>query len=335
MRKYRYILPIIVILLCFLSVFITVQRSKSQIIKMIDDAGSKGEPIVICNTWMDNSFMVTFNCEPVNLITSSFNWPSMVPFVSDSGEITFINTLDLPESPLTMVRKIMLPEIFSEKPLIENTPPEIDQFDFLSVSHDSKNIACYDNEYTILDLPDMDITTGEFMSPRPWLDAEHRNASLFLSVISSDGKIIIARGYSTAASSSEFWSYNIETGVWHKIIDGIGPNLFSVSPDGSIIGLELSDTTPPKTQFINASDGSVIHEVFQAKDAIIGGRWITLRENNTPGVILIDMQNNWEERRIALPEMASDDYTIWIPPPGGYDEMMENRAAESNSADSQ
>jgi hypothetical protein len=336
MRKLRYILPIIIALLCVLFIFITAQRSKSQIIRMIDDAGSKGEPIVICNlnTYRGNSFILTFNHEPVYLITQSITRSGMMPFISDSGEITFIETMHLLRNPTTTtIRKFILPNIFIEETKLIKTPPELGNFETLSVTKDTKNVVCDDERYSIIDLPEFNFSMGLYKSEPPWLN--EGNNKPYASVISSDGIIIISRIYSEAASSFELWSYNTGTGEWRKIIADLGACLFSVNPDGSIIGLELADTSPPKTQFINVSDGSVFHEVFQAGDAIIGDRWIALREANGQRIILIDMQNNWEERRIALPANATYDYTIWIPPPGGYDEMMEIREAERNSAESQ
>jgi hypothetical protein len=331
MRKYRYIIPVIAILITILYVFIAVQRSKSQIIGMINQAGAKGEPIVICNTWLDNSFMVTFNFEPVDLVTRSFGWSSLEPFVSDSGMITFIATMEISEHPT--LRIISLPEIFMNKAVIINMPDGIEQFDYASVQGGPTYVVCEEDRYAVLHLPELTIITGKFQSSPPW---QSNDMDILIHPwVSADGNIIVTHFNSPTTFLREIWSYNISTGEWHKILEDIDPGLLSVSPDGSIIGLSQSHSTLPKTQFINVSDGSVLHEVFQAKDAIIGDRWIALREMNSDGVILIDMQNNWEERRIALPDKAENDYTIWVPPPGGYDEMMELREAESNSSESQ
>jgi hypothetical protein len=333
MRKFRYIVPVIVALICTLYIFMSIQRSKSQIILMIDDAGSKGEPIVIGNSFMGNSFMVSLDHDPVDLNTKSFIFAGMMPFVSDGGVVTFIDTLNLLDNPTTTIRKIMLPKITIEKPPIIKTTPDIEFFIPISLTQDPKNVELDRDGYKILNLPDLTITTGQLQSPPPWMDEEHKSHSL--SVISDNGKIIISRVYSIVNSSDELWSYNIETGEWREIDEGLESGSLSVNPDGSIIGFEFPHTIPPKTQFINVADGSVIHEVFQANHSIIGDRWIALYEINGQGIILIDMQNNWAERRIAIPRTATDDYTIWIPPPGGYDEMMSIREAESNSADSQ
>jgi hypothetical protein len=326
MRKFRYILPIIAILLTILYVFITVQRSKSQIIGMINHAGAKGEPIVICNTWMvDDFFMVTFNYEPVDLITRSFGGPTLEPFVSDSGMIAFIDTMKISENPT--LRIFSLPEIFRNKAVFINLPDEIKQFDYASVQGGPIYVVCEEDKYAVLHLPEMTITTGQFKSSPPWM-SDDKEIRLH-PYISADGNVIFIIYRSPITSIHELSSYNIETGEWHIILGNFESGLLSISPDGSIIGSSQSYANLPKTQFINASDGSVLHEVFQADKVIIGERWIALREMNSDGVILIDMQNNWEERRIALPDNAGRDYTIWVPPPGGYAEMMQIREAEA------
>jgi hypothetical protein len=331
MRKFRYILPVIVALFCVLFIFITAQRSKSQIIRMIDNAGSKGEPIVIGNPWMGNSFMVSFDHEPIRLITKSFNSAAIMLFVSDSGMITFINLMGLSDNPTTSIREILLPEIFIEDSQIINVPPEIERFGLVPLG--SIYVVCDDEGYSIIELPEFKITPGLFKSEPPWLENENRLRHP--SVISADGNVIASYLFSFSSTPRAVWCYNIESGDWNEIIQGIGACHVSLSPDGSIVGLDLVEANPQKIQFLKSSDSSVIHEVFHAGQVIIGERWIALLDKSTDEVILVDMQNGWVERRIAIPESQIGCYTIWIPPPGGYDEMMSIREVENNATNPQ
>jgi hypothetical protein len=309
-----------------LSVSIIAQGRKAAIIRMIDDAGAKGEPIVICNTMFGDTLCATFDHDPVYLVTNGFATVRCVPFVSDGGVISFISTLELSYRSNVKIMNIALPGIFSIKPDVIDTPNGIKKFGLLSVTSDPKNVVYNFDGYTILDLPYLTIQSDKWKSPPPWAGDQYRMNDV--GVISNDGKFLFTRAYSDDTHSSTLWSYGIETGEWHMIIDGIGPCGFSTGPDGSIIALELTDSKPPKTQFINTADGTVLHEVFQASHPFIGDRWIACRDSNPPGVILIDMKNNWTERHISLPKYATDDYTIWVPPPGGYAEMMSIRKSE-------
>lgn len=334
MRRYRYILPPLVALLSVLCSFLTVKWREAQIIDMINDAGRKNEPIVVCNTFMGDSVLVTFGHDPVRLATKSFTWPGLQPFVSDSGVISFLdispNSDYMRHTP--RMRRIELPKVFAGEPIIVEYPPEIGQDDRLCVTRDPKNVVCDDEGYVILSLPDLAVTRGKFKSPPLWLGVP--DASSPFCVVSADGNVIIARVFSWTTSAAGIWSYDIGAGVWHKIIDDLGPGHPSVGPDGKIMAYELSESTkkPSKIQFINTSDGTVMHEVFQAKWSIIGERWIACMEKHATGVILVDMANGWTERRIPLPRHAENEYTIWVPPPGGYAEMMSLREGVSVSA---
>ncbi len=330
MRRYRYILPPLVALLTILCSFLTVKWREAQIIDMINDAGRKNEPIVICNRLMDDSVFVTFGHEPVRLATKSFQWPSLQPFVSDSGVISFVdmspNSDYMRHAPRMWT--IGLPRVFAGEPTVVEYPPEIGQDDRLCVTRDPKDVVCNDEGYVILSLPDLAVTRGKFESTPPWLDVPDTSSPFC--VVSADGNVIIARVFSWTTSAAGIWSYDIGSGLWHKIIDDLGPGHPSVGPDGKIMAYELSESSkkPSKIQFIDTSNGTVMHEVFQARDPIIGERWIACRERNASGVILVDMANGWTERRIALPRRCEREYTIWVPPPGGFAEMMSIRHRE-------
>ena len=315
MRKFRYILPIIAVLITILSVHFIIHRSRLQIIHMIDDTGSKGEPIVICNPFMDNTYLVSFDFGQVELVTRSFSSVDFKPLISKGGVITFIDTLNIADSPTTTIRKILLPDIFIEGPIIIEIPSDISKFEYASFVSIYKSVLCDDNGYSIIEFPEYEISTGQFMSNPPWLNSDEHTGHP--SVISVDRNVIASYVWTYGNPKRAVWIYDIEKGEWIKILDVNGAASLSISPDGAIVGVELTESNPHKIQFVDTSNSTLIHEVNEASRAIIGERWVALRDRNLTGYILIDMENNWEEKRIDVPLHQFDVYTIWVPPGGG------------------
>jgi len=344
MREYRYHFIAGLLLITLLTgAFITSGR-RLAIRDMIDEAGRNREPIVAASFFSlpegrADCVIASLDHEPVPLMIRGMpGWLRQL-FFSDSGVLRFAK--DYEGERCTTLWDIALPDI--------HVGPAVNVRSYRSIAgRGSGRFPCemssrfvhfsakvYPN-CVVLDLVTGDTASYVFDDAPNWFrnqyfDRMKQDGGHY--VLSPDGTVLIVetcdhRGVQVLTRC------DLAEKKWSNIIRIEGLRSYDVGPEGKIIALNLSRNGPNEMIFIDAH-GHPLHTIWGMHSAVIGDRWIACRESGElGGIVVIDTEENWRERRLGLklPDRRTD-VAMYEPPHGGVREMLAMRASEGELRD--
>lgn len=329
MRRVRFLVLLIFFIVCFSVAFAIVSSRRQAVTRMFNDAGRDGNPIVFFqykNQYPIENYLASLGHRPIKLFTRSMGQSLWVLFFSSDGALHMVS--EMPVIDTYEHWTINFPEIH----LIRDDEWGADFFwrfpDAgvpLTGSTHQQIISAGLDHYRILDLEIGNITTGDFVSTRPWSISHYRTYSSEDCKLSPDGRYIVTRENVTT-DLWNIWKYDIQESVWTNIIEKQDGYILNVGPEAKIIGLGNFRTSPEYTVFFDGLTGEAIHTVQNSTSSFIGDRWIVCQPY--PGksdLIFIDMEDDWKEYRITLPTDNVLRMAVYTPPPGGVEEMLRMR----------
>ncbi len=326
MRRLRFLVPLFLFIVCISVAFANVVSRRQAVRRMFNDAGRDGNPVLFFqnkNQYPIENYLASLGHRPIKLFTRSMGQSLWVLFFSSNGALHMVS--EMPVIDTYEHWTINFPEIHSIRDdewgsdFLWRFP---DAGVPLTGSTHQQIISAGLDHYRILDLESGKYTSSDFVSPRPRSTSQY---SLGESKLSPDGRYIITRAlYSTDLWN--IWKYDIQEGVWTNIIEEQNGYILNVGPEAKIIGLGNFRTSPEYTVFFDGLTGEAIHTVQNSTTSFIGERWIVCQPYpRKSDLIFIDMEDNWKEYRITLPTDNVLRMAVYIPPPGGIEEMLRMR----------
>lgn len=329
--RFKYIIPVLFLVIGLATSWSIVSGRKRAVVRMVNDAGRDHLPVVVVVNRTETAIQYLISApdhNPVKLMSGRMDLINPHMFFTDDGAVRILKGQS-PRIEWTSLQ-IDLPAIH----VIEGEEFSNDIYAVYSVFHLLDNlygvhsVATFNPSGFQID----DFITGEtryvkFESDPPGYDKSSGSNNLNQILISEDGSVLIGEegGYS---ERNILWRYDIDDGEWTPVIKREPFRNIGVSPDGSVIGITFDRHGPTETIFIDGYTGETLHTVFGIDNFIIGTRWIACREgryDHHTGVILIDMGNQWYERRITFPVDDFSNFAMYEPPEGGVGEMLRMR----------
>jgi hypothetical protein len=327
--KYKYFLPVLIFLFAWVSSFFIVFNRRNTFTKMLDKAGSEQLPIIwvrSVNQSVPDWYISTIDKNAVKLVPVDVRVSVSNIIFTDDGVIR-ISTCwsDNPGSAISFWN-IQMPDIYAQKDsqIIQN---EFNMNSFLSQEQGEKYVAIYNpNGIQIEDFGTGETSYIQIINLPPSYSGFDQLSSGEMKIDSALTTIIYKEG--NWGERCIIWRYDISDGTWTEIIRREFIPFFSVGPNARIIGLKFDRSGPSESIFIDGHTGETLHTIYGMDKFIIGQKWIACSEGvsgNQRGIVLIDMENNWEEHRLTFPCDSYHDFAMYEPPEGGVEEMLRMR----------
>lgn len=334
MRRWRFILPIIVLVIVIIAGYVVVSSRRIAVIRMFDEAGRKGEPIIYFVATRPGfpSYVLSPNHEPVRLFTRDMGPRTWFPVFSQDGTLHLLEEYNRSNDHVNQW-EIAFPDIRAQQTVdwesgfFDNMAYKI----FPTFSPDRFLLRIDDDaEYSVLDFETGNYSNHVFKTPPPFDLFNPRHYSSETYEISMDKTVIVARErYSTGFLLWNFWRYDIPLDAWSEVLEKQEGHLISVGPEGRVMGIRNPHVTPDETNYVDGVTGELLHTVHEINGSIIDERWVACEPKMGSGdLLLIDMDDNWKEYRIDLDTYGFFKFAMYIPPPGGVEEMLAMREAE-------
>lgn len=330
MRKFWWIIPIVVFIASVLTASAIVNNRRDLVTEMINRAAANGEPVILTSVYRPHNLnfaIVSLRDEPVGLVTQQMGRWGYCSYFTDSGILINLK-LDYRLTTPTG-RELRLPEIYPVRRDISN-------LELLSGSLPIPNHNTYKilgrfigkingDTYSICDLHTGELTEGEFSTPSPWSEFPYTTyVSIYLSPNASDLVFLVTGALGT---ENNLYRYNLESEVWIDLGLLDWPLYIVVGPDCKVLALVRSELYIP-SDFINGETGD-IYESVDLSAVTIGRRWIVYRDLYIDNELtLVDTADGWKKYKITFDPSTSVGSLnfLYEPPPGGVDEMLRMRA---------
>lgn len=334
MRRWRFIFPIIVLVIVIIAGYGVVSNRRIAVNRMFDEAGRKGEPIIFFKVSRPSflCYVLSPNHEPVRLFSRDMGPKLYYPVFSQDGTLHLLQEYSSPFPEHVNRWEIAFPDIHTYQSDGWSTDffGGLNSIDFPVFGSDKFLLGISDDEYKILEIESGEYTNNIFETPPPFRLYSPVNFSPEIFKISPDKTVIVAReSYSTGFLLWNIWRYDIPEGAWSEVLEKQEGHLIIVGPEGRVMGISNTQVTPHETNFVDGVTGELLHTVLNIHGCIIDDRWIACQPIMGSGeLLLIDMEDDWKEYRIDLDTYGIMNIAMYIPPPGGVEEMLAMREAE-------
>ncbi|MCX6644983.1 MAG: hypothetical protein NTY09_01280 [bacterium] len=328
--KYKYFIPVILFMFSWISSYIIVSNRRNAFSIMLNKAGREHQPIVwirgISTTELTGWYISTIDENAVKLVPFYAKASISNVIFSDDGIIRISSWFDVHESTISFWN-IRMPDIYTRQ-----------DSQYVNVEFNKNNTSLWQaqgEQYVVIFNSDgvqiEDYATGktsysQITNLPPSFSGIDRLFSGEIKIDSELTTLIYREG--DWGERCIFWRYDISEGKWTAIIKREFIPFFAVGPDARIIGLKFDRPGPSESIFIDGYTGQTLHSIYGMDKFTIGDRWIACSEGISGiqrGIVLIDMDNNWEEYRLTFPCNNFNDFAMYEPPEGGVEEMQRMR----------
>lgn len=327
-RNSRIIIPLVVFLISLLVGYAQSYFHNRSIERLINDAGSRREPVVAVFMETQPVWLLPFNQFQLRLynihgksVRLAVNWDILWAdriYFSDDG------TLYIEKDTFRAFdQRLFALKLIDWEPqrIWFHVSEAIDPGETIigsgNVAKTSNFVVVYEDRIQVFN-PDGEIMlTHEFINPFPSVtDASEQFYMLFF-VLTHDMSKLIVIGYKQREMTGKSWIYNLNTGIWDNLVDP-ATEFFALGPDmgGRYIACMYKDPisilvpsyidTDSGYELGSPLTGSIMPDICTNWAALVDVRGIT------PMIRIYDIENDWEEYTINLPGRRSG--TIYYPP---------------------
>jgi hypothetical protein len=338
MRRRKYIIPLAGFVATVIVCAVVIANRSNAVRRMIDEAGREGKPIIAAPALQSGNFFLTsLDDEYVSLPVHDFAADFLHPYFTQSGALRL--TSYYPKESPSEQWVIRLPEIYPELvsfgAMLVDTHPYPKLYNYPGISKVLLTSANSDqmgsSDYAIVDLITGERTNYSFAAPPPLPTVETDLPPGYERIhylLSPDEKVIVLTLRQTT-TKADIWRYEIVEGKWIKIIDdGNANGCWGVGPGGKILAVITSQNIGIgiEVAFVDGYSGQSIRVFPYLESCIIGERWVLGRVSGRKDELkVLDMANNWAETTLHFTEETGFDFTFFVPPPSGVEEMERMR----------
>lgn len=344
MIRYKYIIPVMCLIIGWISGCTIVSNRRNGVSGLLNEAGQKGLPVVVVSLAQYRNdeiiepvvYISTIDHNPVRLIAGELVSSDPYVYFNDQGVIRFLRGNSSADR-LISSWDIRIPDIYIQ-PGDETTNVIYEvytAFRLLPASTSGYLTAILNPDGFQVDNLESGETDYYVFEPFPFAASENQYPNFRPIKISLDESTLVCCEYRANNDQRSYndqrnvlWRYDIQDGSWTAIIKRETMTFFAVGPYGRVIGIYFERHGPSESIFIDGYTGETLHTIYGMDKFTIGERWIACREGtsrNHTGIVLIDMENNWEERRLTFPCDNFMGFAMYEPPGGGVEEMLRMR----------
>jgi hypothetical protein len=332
--KYRYFIPVILFVTAWISSYVIVSNRRAAVTEIINKASREHQPIVCIKSLRDGDIpewhISTIDAQAVKLIPTSMQASFSNLFFSEDGSIRNPVSSQYPES-IYRLYDYKLPDIYTRQShQLENTVLEVDSvFTHFYITEGCNDTATLTpHGFQVDNFETAESTDFTFKSIPPSFTESDELPLRDIRIDSELSTLICIEG--EWEQRCILWRYDIADGTWTALIKRENITSFGVGPDGRIIGVKFDRQGPSESIFVDGYTGQTLHTIYGMDEFVIGERWIACQEGiqysgNQMGIIFIDMDNNWEERRLTFPCDDFSHFAMYEPPEGGVEAMLRMR----------
>ncbi|MCK4720384.1 hypothetical protein KAU08_06985 [bacterium] len=346
-RNIRIIIPVVVYLVSVLAGYGQTYFHNRSIERLINDAGSQGEPVVVIVLETQPSWILPYGQSKLRLynihgdsvplaVNWDFSWAAGLYF-SEDGTLYFYERSYWAFDQILFSMKLNDSEL--KRIWITHVWKTFDPGETIIgqgyVAKTSNFVVVFEDRIQVFN-PDGDILlTHEFINPFPSVTDTSAQFHRLSFALTHDMSKLIVIAYKQRENVGKSWIYNLETGEWNSLVDP-ATDFFVIEPDmgGRYIACMYK---APSGMLVQAyidldADGKLSSPLAGSTMPDIWTNWAALvgPSGITPNVRIYDIENDWEEYTINLPGTISgtsyfvQTLAIYEPPPNGLDGMYEN-----------